>query len=76
MEKLTYYLRSVDPGPVEMPTHLERLSAKVWDDLAGDQGGVTGHKLLGRTEHVEWNTPLLTFQIERHGRTVNCLLFS
>jgi hypothetical protein len=71
MEELTYYLNTLDPGPVEMTTHLERLFlAKVWGDLVGDQGGVIGHKLLGRMEHVVWNPPILTFDIERHGRTV------
>jgi hypothetical protein len=29
-----------------------------------------GHKLLGRMEEVQWNPPVLSFTIERHGCTV------
>jgi len=30
-----------------------------------------GHKLKNRMESVMWNPPLLEFDIERHGATVN-----
>jgi hypothetical protein len=70
MAALTNYLKTLDFGPIEMTAHLGRLLAAVWDDLGGDQGGMTGDKLIGRMEQVEWNAPLLTFTIERHGGTV------
>ena len=70
MDELKDYLNSLEPGPVEETTHLERLLAEVWDDLGGDNGGMAGHKLIGRMEDVQWNPPLLTFVIERHGGTV------
>jgi hypothetical protein len=53
MYELTGYLKNLDPGPVEVATHLERLLAQVWDDLGGNDGGMTGQKLLGRMERVE-----------------------
>ena len=37
---------------------------------AATMAGMAGHKLIGRMEHVEWNPPVLTFVIERHGGTV------
>ncbi len=70
MDELRVHLKNLDSGPVQETTQLERLLAKVWDDLDGDQGGMTGHKLIRRMEHVEWHPPLLTFEIERHGGTV------
>jgi hypothetical protein len=70
MDKLRDYLKNLDPGPVEETTHLEHLLAEVWDDLGGDEGGLTGHKLIDRMENVEWHRPILTFLIERHGGTV------
>ena len=40
MDELMNYLKNLEPGPVEMTTHLERLLAEVWDDLGGDNGGM------------------------------------
>ena len=70
MDDLRNYLNSLEPGPVEETTQLELLLAEIWDDLGGDEGGMTGQKLIGRMEHVEWHPPVLTFVIERHGGTV------
>ena len=70
MDELRNYLNTLEPGPVEETTHLERLLAEVWDDLGGDNGGMAGHKLIRRMEQVEWHRPILTFLIERHGGTV------
>jgi hypothetical protein len=49
-------------GPIGLAAHLERLLAKIWDDLGGEAGGMVGHKLIGSKEHVEWHPPFLTFQ--------------
>ena len=42
MDELRNYLNTLEPGPVEETTHLERLLAEVWDDLGGDNGGMAG----------------------------------
>jgi hypothetical protein len=70
MKELTGYLMSLNPGPVEQTNQLEWLLAKVWDDLAGGESGLVGHKLISRMEHAEWHPPRLSFVIERHGGTV------
>ena len=70
MDDLRIYVKNLDAGHVEETTQLELLLAEVWDDLGGDSGGIAGHKLIRRMEHVEWHPPLLTFVIERHGGTV------
>ncbi len=70
MTTLRNYLSSLEPGPVEETTQIERLLADIWDHLGGDDGGMTGQKLVGRMKQVEWKSPLLTFSIERHGGTV------
>ena len=46
---------------------LEQILGDCWHLLTGDEGGMTGRKLLYRTEDMCWNPPLLTFKIERHG---------
>jgi hypothetical protein len=71
MDKLMDHLKSLDPGLVKVTTHLERSLAEVWDDLdGGNEAGMTGHKLVGQMEQVEWSPPKLIFVIERHGGTV------
>jgi hypothetical protein len=67
---LREYLNGLGPGPHDGTTDLERLLVKVWDMLGGDESGMTGQKLVGRIEHVEWYPPMLSFLIERHGGTV------
>lgn len=61
---------SLQPGPVADVATVERLLAAAWDDLSGDDGGMSGEKLLGRMEAVSWEPPRLVFGIERHGATV------
>ena len=68
--ELHRHCATLPPGPVaDVPT-LERLLAAAWDALTGDDGGMEGYKLLNRMEAVAWNTPILSFGIERHGGTV------
>lgn len=53
-------------------TEIEALLASCWHQLSvSDDGGMEGHKLRNRTEKLAWNSPHLTFRIERHGATVN-----
>jgi len=70
MDELRDYLNSLEPGPVEETTQLERLLSEVWDDLGGDDDGMAGQKLIGRMENILWHPPMLSFLIERHGGTV------
>lgn len=65
-------LRALEPGRVPHPKNgdIEKLLAEAWDDLDGDYGGMEPYKLLNRTEAMEWQPPILRFDIERHGRTV------
>ena len=70
MDELMNYLKNLEPGPVEVTTHPERLPAEVWDDLGVDNGGMAGIKLIRRMEQVEWYRPIPIFLIERHGGTV------
>jgi hypothetical protein len=69
VESLQSHLATVPPGGVADTADLERLLAAAWDGFAGDDGGMRGYKLLGRMEDVEWDPPLLTFTLERHGGT-------
>src|SRR5579862_4489195 len=32
---------------------------------------MAGHKIAGRAHGFNWNSPILTFEIERHGGTAN-----
>jgi hypothetical protein len=70
MTGLLDHLAMISPGPISDPATLERLLAARWHEFTGDDGGMTGQKLLGRMEDVVWEPPILTFTIERHGGTV------
>src|SRR5262245_47135423 len=70
MQRLLHYLVTISPGPIPDPADLERLLAACWPEFTGDDGGMTGEKLLGRMEEVVWQPPGLSFTVERHGGTV------
>jgi hypothetical protein len=40
----------------------------VWPDIDGGDEGSTYPEHLDRAERLEWDSPFLTFVIERHGR--------
>ena len=69
-DALLRYVSKTPPGPIPDAANLERLLAASWHEFSGDDGGMTGDKLLGRMEAVVWQTPILSFTIERHGGTV------
>ncbi len=69
-DQLFGWLADVQPGLVEVSDHLENLLADAWDEFqGGDEESIAGYKVRGRLERVEWKPPLLSFVIERHGRT-------
>jgi hypothetical protein len=71
LDLLLDFLSGVSIGPVVESRTLARLLADVWDSFRGsDEEGMTGRKLIGRMESVAWESPVLTFLIERHGGTV------
>ena len=50
-------------------SRVEKFLSENWDQLVEDiDGGMQGFKVMGRTEEMEWQPPLLSFNIERHGR--------
>jgi hypothetical protein len=61
---------AASPPAIPDPATLERLLAACWHEFKGDDGGMTGQKLLGRMEEVVWQPPILSFTVERHGGTV------
>ena len=71
LNQLNSFLSDRPLGAITNPaSHLEPLLADCWGQFGGDHGGMSGDKLIGRMESVGWDSPLLTFTIERHGGTV------
>jgi len=72
---LTDLLREVNPDEnlsQETVSVIEKSLAICWVKFKGSHlERTTPEKLLGRTENMSWCPPILTFAIERHGRTVN-----
>ena len=75
LEELRTLLNTIPSGPISSDSRsliLERLAA-AWDDLSGSGAhGMAGDKVLRekRAEQLTWNSPILSFRIERHGSTV------
>lgn len=68
---LLEYLESVPVGSLDDVGALEGLLSQVWGDFeGGDKEGMTGDKLPGRMEKANWNPPVISFEIERHGGIV------
>ena len=61
------YCVSLESGPVSDTEHLERLLSEAWGYFGADKGAMTGYKLHGRTEEMEYRHPCIRFSIERHG---------
>ena len=73
LDQLRLHLRDLAPGSVKDTSTLSDVLESAWGVLqAGDiRGlGMEASKLFGRMENVEWNPPVLTFRIERHGGIV------
>jgi len=72
MNTLQQLLAALPPGSIPESTKLDKVVAACWDRFKGNaEGGMEGYKLVGRMENVQWQPPILTFTIERHGGTVN-----
>jgi hypothetical protein len=71
MKELIDYMDSFNAGPITETTKLTNLLETFWSEFAGSTSeGMTGNKLRNRIEDVNWNPPMLSFSIERHGATV------
>ena len=71
MEKLEAYLATLKLDSIRDTNTLGTLLAGYWDNIQGsDDGGMQAYKLVGRIEQPIWEPPLLSFNIERHGGTV------
>ncbi len=69
-DMLQHHCATLPPGPVADVLTLERILAAAWNELVSDDGRMEAYKLLNRMEAVVWNSPILSFRIERHGGTV------
>jgi hypothetical protein len=57
--------------PIEA-SRLSKLLASDWDSLEGSsKTAMAAHKIDGRARGFKWKWPILTFEIDRHGGTVN-----
>lgn len=65
-------LNSQTPGPVAEKARaaVEVLLTAVWSTIAGSANTRMASWKLGRIENLSWEPPNLSFQIERHGGTV------
>lgn len=80
ISQLKSHLQKCPKQQVEVTKEFERLLSSVWDKFDGhDDHGMTARKLFRarrkgeiviRIENPQWNDPILTFEIERHGATV------
>jgi hypothetical protein len=70
-EDLAKYLHARPSGPVANERELVRLLAAAWEDLDGSYEQSTTADKLGRIEAPTWDPPVLRFDLERHGATVN-----
>ena len=77
---LRSYLNTLSSGPVNEESHreVERLLADCWPELqiTTDDEGFEPYKLHDRTESMTWTPPLLEFDIERHGSTVQGSIYA
>jgi hypothetical protein len=70
IEELRKFLNSCPAGQIVVQSKLIDLLESGWNQLEGNEKqGMTAEK-VDRIEKVEWDPPLLTFVIERHGATV------
>jgi hypothetical protein len=70
LNSLRQYLATAPRGALtaEHASEVEALLANCWDQLdRPPHGGMREWKILGRTENMRWEPPILSFNIERHG---------
>ena len=72
MESLLEYLESRPRGSISDARKLGHLLYRCWQEFdGGDAEGMSGSRLLGRMEGVDWNPPLLSFRLMETGLGVD-----
>jgi hypothetical protein len=73
IENLRSELASLAPGTVDSALKDRVLGAlqNAWKSLCGADDQKTYANKLKRAEYLCWRPPILSFKLERHGRTVN-----
>ena len=70
LQALRDHLAGIPSGMVAEPGDIPRLLADCWDEFEGSDAEGMGAWKLPRMEDPEWEPPVLSFIIERHGATV------
>jgi hypothetical protein len=71
MQELLNYLRPIPQGPIADGDALASVLASCWEEFEGASAeGMEPDKLHGRMEDIVWESPVLSFMLERHGDTV------
>ncbi len=70
LDALRQFLTAAGPGRIGDEHRLIELLAAVWPSLDGADDEAMASSKVGRLEDPEWQPPLLTFRIERHGALV------
>lgn len=68
-------MMAIPPGKISDKDQIKKIEEALstcWGSFFGAaETKMEGNKIVGRMEEVVWEPPLLSFKIERHGRTVN-----
>jgi len=71
MKELLEKLKTIPKGPIKQVAEIESLIIESWDEFSGSgDGGMNAYKLIDRIENLNWDPPILSFIIERHGSIV------
>ncbi len=71
LHELRAHLYEFPVGPHPDTGVLESLLEQAWDQFDGSQDqGMSARKLVGRIYDLQWDPPILSFEIDRHGGTV------
>jgi len=71
MKELLEKLKTIPKGPIKQVAEIGFLIAECWNEFSfSDDGGMETYKLQGRIENLNWDPPILSFIIERHGGIV------
>ena len=71
IQLLNKALIAIPSGPIHASGQVEQLLMDAWDDFSGSTGGgMAAEKISGRTYDLDWDLPVLSFKIERHGGIV------
>jgi len=71
IQALNKALVALPSGSIHIFDQVEQLLSDAWDDFSGStEGGMAAEKISGRAYDHDWDPPVLSFKIERHGGTV------